>query len=77
MTGAVVLYGGSTMTITCMAIVENPQQRDNLCECIEILGGVPCINKEAVSVTLSRDDAKAEKFIELFEHYARHKVYCE
>lgn len=77
MTGAVVLYGGNTMTITCTAIVENPQQRNNLCECIEILGGVPSINKEAVSVTLSRDDAKAEKFIELFEHYVRHEIHYE
>lgn len=65
------------MKIKCTAIVENPQQRDNLCQCIGILGGVPDVNKEAVSVTLLRDDAKADKFIELFEHYARHEVHYE
>ncbi len=65
------------MMIKCTAILDNPLQRDNLCKCIEILGGVPNINKEAVSVTLSRDDARADKFIELFEQYVRHEVHYE
>lgn len=60
--------------VKCIAIVEHPKQRDNLCECIRILGGTPCVNKDSVSVSLSSDNPQTEKFIDLFEHYVRYEI---
>lgn len=60
------------MKVICTAIVENPQQRDNLCQCIGILGGVPIVGNDAVNVEY--EGVNAEKLIELFEHYVRHEI---
>ena len=65
------------MIIKCTAFLEHAKQRDNLCKCIKILGEVPVVNKEAVSVTLPRGDANADKFIELFEQYSWHDIHYE
>lgn len=62
------------MKVICAAVVENPTQRENLCECINILKGVPCVTGDTVCVEYDGDKAKAEKFIELFEHYTRHEI---
>lgn len=62
------------MMLRLIAIIENPDQRENLRHCINILGEIPCIHKDSVCVTLPRDDARAEKFVELFENYTRHKI---
>ncbi len=58
--------------VICSAVVDNPQQRENLCDCVNILGGVPIISGNTVCVEY--EGAKAEKFIELFEHYIRHEI---
>ena len=34
--------------IRCGAIVENPEQRENLLHCLSILGVQPCIYKDSV-----------------------------
>lgn len=62
------------MRVICAAVVENPQQRENLYQCIEILGGVPTVGNNTVCVEYEGENAKAEKFIELFEHYVRHEI---
>lgn len=62
------------MVVSCNAIVDNDQQIANLCQCIQILGGVPHVRKNIVCVDYEGDKAKAEKFIELFEHYSRHGI---
>lgn len=62
------------MRVICTAVVENPQQRDNLKQCIGILGGVPNEAGDTVCVEYEGEYAKAEKFIELFEHYVRHEI---
>lgn len=62
------------MKVICTAVVENPQQRDNLKQCVEILGGVPNIAGDTVCVEYDGEPSKAEKFIELYEHYVRHEI---
>lgn len=60
------------MKVICSAVVDNPQQRENLCQCVNILGGVPICSGDTVCVEY--EGIKAEKFIELFEHYTRHEI---
>lgn len=61
--------------IRLVAVVENPEQRENLRKCLNILGEVPCIHKDLVCMSCNEQDVKAEKFIELFEQYARHEIH--
>lgn len=60
------------MKVRCEAIVENPVQRDNLCQCIGILGGAPVVDKDKISVVY--DGEKGETMISLFEQCVRHKI---
>ena len=60
------------MKVICSAVVDNPQQKENLCRCVEILGGVPKCSGDTVYVEY--EGHNAEKFIELFEHYVRHEI---
>jgi hypothetical protein len=61
------------MKIVCTAVVENPQQRENLCQCVEILGGVPKCSGNTVCVEYD-EGINTGKFIELFEHYITHEI---
>lgn len=63
--------------IKLVAIVENPQQRENLRQCINILGVAPCIHKDVVCMHCSEQDVQMDKFIELFEQYPRHEIRHE
>lgn len=56
----------------CTAVIDNPVQRDNLCQCIEILGGKPTESGDTISVEY--EGPNTEKFIELFENYTRHEI---
>lgn len=64
--------GDAKMKVQCEAIIENPVQRDNLCQCIGILGGAPVVDKDKISVVY--DGEKGETMISLFEQYVRHKI---
>lgn len=57
--------------VRCKAVVQEAQ-RENLIECINILGGVPVIHRDEVSVEYSGD--KEATMIELFEQYTRHEI---
>lgn len=58
--------------IICTAVVDNPQQRENLCDCVKILGGVPQLSGDTVCVEY--EGKNVDKFIQLFEHYVRHEI---
>lgn len=60
--------------ILCRAIVENPLQRDNLCECCVILGIKPTVVHDTVSVSFDEKYEKAETLMCLFEQYSRHEI---
>lgn len=63
--------------IRCGAFIENPEQRENLRKCLNILGVEPCIYKDAVCMSFPETDVRADKFIELFEQYTRHEIHYE
>lgn len=65
------------MILYAVATVDNPQQRDNLCECIEILGGVANTSFSDVVLEYEGSKEECEKFIELFEQYPRHGIFTE
>lgn len=60
------------MRVRCEAYVENQLQRDNLCECVKILGGNPIVIKEQVIVEYEGENVG--KMVELFEHYVWHTI---
>ena len=62
------------MILTCNATVDNDQQIANLCQCVQILGGMPRVIRNMVCVDYNGPKEKAEKFIELFEQYSRHGI---
>lgn len=63
--------------IRLVAVVENPDQRENLRQCLNILGVVPCIYKDVVCMDCDEQDSRTEKFLELFEQFKRHEVHYE
>jgi hypothetical protein len=63
--------------IRCGAIVENYEQRENLLQCLEILGVQPCVYKYSICMFVSENDERADKLIELFEQYPRHEIHYE
>lgn len=60
-----------------VAAVDNKPQRDNLCECITILGGEPRVSDCNVSVEYRGSKDECDKFVSLFKHYNRYGVYTE
>lgn len=62
------------MKLKCVAVVDNALQRENLCQCVNILEAVPVIHKDTVRVEVDYPSPKAEKLIELFEQYTRHEI---
>ena len=44
------IKGGEPMDILCTTSLDNNEQVKNLCECIEILGGRPCVSGCTVCV---------------------------
>lgn len=57
--------------VKCKAVVPEAQ-KENLVECIKILGGAPVVHKDEVSVEYSGE--KEATMIALFEHYTHHEI---
>lgn len=62
------------MHVICSATVENEQQRDNLFDCVKILGGVPTIEGDLVSVEYMGDDMRASRMVALFEEFSEYTL---
>lgn len=62
------------MRVICAAVVEDSRQRENLCQCVNILGGVPCISGNTVCIEFEGRETTADKFIELFAQYPTHEI---
>lgn len=58
------------MTTKCVAVVDNSYQRENLCQCCNILGVVPRIDGDRVHAE-TNDELLSEEVIKLFEQYPR------
>jgi hypothetical protein len=61
--------------IKLVAVVENAKEREKLRIKLIFMDVMPCIHKDAVSVSLPSDDVRAEELIELFEKYTRHEIH--
>lgn len=59
--------------VWCEAIVDEPCSRDNLCQCVGILGGTPKVTRN--KVTVEYEGAKTEAMMELFEQFTRHSIH--
>lgn len=62
------------MRIICTAVVPDERQRENLCECVRILGGQPNVSGDTVCVEHEGSISTITKFAELFEQYAFHGI---
>lgn len=63
------------MIIYCEATIENPAQRDNLCECINIIAGIAKVENDKVKLEFEGSKEKCELLINLFEQYPRHGMF--
>lgn len=62
------------MMVYCEAIVENPQQKEHLCELVEALGGKPITKQDKVEMEFDGESSDGEQFVRLFEQYSRHTI---
>lgn len=65
------------MQVDCLATVEDATQRDNLCVCIRILGGVPIVKGDDVRLSYEGDPSLANKFVKLFENYITREIQVQ
>ena len=57
--------------VHCGAEVWEEQLRNNLCQCITIIGGKPIVNGNNVSVDYK---GKPDKMVALFDHFPVHNI---
>lgn len=57
--------------VYCEAIIPEEKLRDNIRQCIKILGGEPYVHGDKISVTVSKNESK---MIELFEQLSAHNI---
>ena len=62
------------MRMTCSAIVEDPKKRDNLCECIEIVGADSVVMGNTVYADFSGDADTGKKLMELFKQFRQYGI---
>ena len=62
------------MKIFCTAIVPEPQQMDNLSQCVEIIGAVPDVRGDTIYVDYQGEREVAMKLMELFQQYPVHGI---
>lgn len=60
--------------VYCEAIVEDTRLKNNLVQCIKILGGEPSVKDSIVTV---RTDKNEDKVIDLFEQFSNHHVHIK
>ncbi|MDO4527039.1 MAG: hypothetical protein Q4B87_03045 [Candidatus Saccharibacteria bacterium] len=62
------------MRVIYTAVVEEPLQRENLVQCIEILGGTAKIKGYVVTLECKGDKSQNDKFTSLFKQYPHYKI---
>lgn len=63
-----------TSTMTCIAVLDNNAQKENLCKCIRILGGEPIVNRNVVTTNAPYPSDLASHLVLLYEQYWRHEI---
>lgn len=59
--------------VRCEAIIDEPRLRENLCQCVGILGYTPQVARNRIVVECEGE--KANKMVELFEQFHRHSIH--
>lgn len=62
------------MRVICAAAVDDYSKRQNLCNCVSILGGTPNLSGNTVSVEFNGDASVAESFVNLFKNYLSYEI---
>ena len=62
------------MKLFCTAIVSEPQQMDNLCQCVKIIGATPDVHGDTVYVDFAGERETGQKLIDLFQQYPLHGI---
>lgn len=57
--------------VYCEATIHEKKLRDNLIQCVKILGGNPLVVADRVSVTTDKND---DKMIDIFEQFLIHDI---
>lgn len=63
------------MKIYCEAHIIEPELRENLADCIKIIGGEPKETNGSVWMSYEGKPDNCHKFVELFEQYGRHAIF--
>ena len=64
------------MKIHCEIVVDNAMQRENLIECLKIIGVEPIVKRDMVCADYEgkADDKQSKLLIEIAENYVRHFI---
>ena len=62
------------MIVSAVATIYEEAGRENLKQCIEILGGHPIVDGTSVGVDFTGSPKSCEKFIELYEQFPKHNI---
>lgn len=62
------------MMVKCNATIENPKQRENLIQCINIIGATPIVHGETVFASAYDDKEQIDKMMSLFEQFCKHSI---
>ena len=62
------------MKVFCTAIISEPQQMENLCQCVKIIGAVPDVKGNTIYVDFEGERETGQKLIDLFQHYPLHGI---
>lgn len=62
------------MRIVCNTIIDDPKKRDNLCQCIEILGAEYDVSGTTVYADFTGEEDTAKKLMDLFRQYKTYGI---
>ena len=62
------------MRIVCNAIIDDPKKRDNLCQCIDILGAEYDVSGTTVYADYTGDEETAHKLMNLYKQYKTYGI---
>lgn len=62
------------MKVFCTVVIEEPQQRDNLCRCLDIIGVEPDVKGNTIYAEYEGERETAQKLMDLFQQYPFHGI---
>lgn len=62
------------MHVICTAMVDDDRSRQNLCECVKILGQRPQVSGKTVCVDYDGLNRTADKLVDVFSQFPCHEI---